>query len=135
MAVRLPALRTVSALLQRNIICLLLVLISVSGGRTQQRIIQLPFQAYEGNGWQYKTCDIYLSEHYNYLRLFIYSRGWGSAVGIVTDFGLDKRGIEFDSWQGQSICLLHIVQIAYGAHPSSYPMGTGLIPVANVVGT
>jgi hypothetical protein len=31
----------------------------------------------------------------------------------------------FDSRQGQKFALRHIVQIGSGAHPASYPMGTG----------
>jgi hypothetical protein len=32
---------------------------------------------------------------------------------------------EFESQWGQGFLLLHVVQTGYGAHPASYPMGTG----------
>jgi hypothetical protein len=38
-----------------------------------------------------------------------------SAVGIATGYGLDGRGVRVS----------HIVHTGSGAHPASYPMGTG----------
>jgi hypothetical protein len=39
--------------------------------------------------------------------------------------GWTTEGSEFDSRWGQEISLLHVVQTGSGAHPASYPMGTG----------
>jgi hypothetical protein len=35
------------------------------------------------------------------------------------------EGSEFASRYGQEFSLLHVVQTSPGAHPTSYPMGTG----------
>jgi hypothetical protein len=40
-----------------------------------------------------------------------------SSVGIATGYGLDGPGFDFS--------LLHSVQTGSGAHPASYPIGTG----------
>jgi hypothetical protein len=48
-----------------------------------------------------------------------------TAVVIATAYGLDDRGVEFESRWGQGFSLLHIVQTGSGAHLASYPMGTG----------
>jgi hypothetical protein len=50
----------------------------------------------------------------------------GSSGSIVSDYGLDDRAIEVRSPTGaedfsSSLC----VQTGSGAHPASYPMGTG----------
>jgi hypothetical protein len=50
-----------------------------------------------------------------------------SAVGIVT--GLMTQEFEFQSSKGQEFSLLHVVQTSSGAHPASYPMGSGLFPL------
>jgi hypothetical protein len=42
----------------------------------------------------------------------------GSAVGIVTGYGMNGRGV------GDP---LHFVQTGSGAHPDSYPMSTGAV--------
>jgi hypothetical protein len=52
----------------------------------------------------------------------LWKRG-DSAVGIAT--GLTTKGSEFESRWGQEFSLLHVVQTGSGAHPASYPMGTG----------
>jgi hypothetical protein len=49
----------------------------------------------------------------------------GSAVGIATAFKLDERGVGVRVLVGSEFSLLHIVQTGSGAHPASYPMGTG----------
>jgi hypothetical protein len=50
----------------------------------------------------------------------------GSSGSIVSDYGLDDRAIEVRSPTGQRIFLpAPCVQIGSGAHPASYPMGTG----------
>jgi hypothetical protein len=49
----------------------------------------------------------------------------GSAVGIVTAYGLDDRGVGVRVPVGSGFSLLHIVQTGSGAHAASYPMGTG----------
>jgi hypothetical protein len=48
-----------------------------------------------------------------------------SSVGIATGYGLDDRevGIRVPVWSKCS--LLRSVQTGSGAHPASYPMGTG----------
>jgi hypothetical protein len=49
---------------------------------------------------------------------------WDSAVGIATGNGLDgPRG--WSSSPGSVRNFLHVVQTGPGAHPASYPMGTG----------
>jgi hypothetical protein len=49
-----------------------------------------------------------------------------SSVGIATDHGLDDRmiGVRIPVWAG-NFSLRHRVQTGSGAHPASYPMGTG----------
>jgi hypothetical protein len=47
----------------------------------------------------------------------------GSSVGIATRYGLDCRGSI--PRQGQDFSLFHGVETGSGAHPASYPMGTG----------
>jgi hypothetical protein len=49
----------------------------------------------------------------------------GSAVGIATAYGLDDREVRVRVPVGSEFSLLHIVQTGSGAHPASYPMGTG----------
>jgi hypothetical protein len=44
-----------------------------------------------------------------------------SSVGIATGYGLDGQGLI----PGRDVSLLHSVQTGSGAHPASYPMGTG----------
>jgi hypothetical protein len=39
--------------------------------------------------------------------------------------GWTTEGSEFESRQGQDFYLLNVVQTGSGAHPASYPMGTG----------
>jgi hypothetical protein len=39
--------------------------------------------------------------------------------------GWTTEGSEFESRWGQEFSLLHVVQTGSGAHPASYPMGTG----------
>jgi hypothetical protein len=48
-----------------------------------------------------------------------------SAVSIATGYGLDDQGVEFESRYGLEFSLPHVVQAGFGAHPASYPMGTG----------
>jgi hypothetical protein len=48
-----------------------------------------------------------------------------SSVGIATVYGLDDRGVGVRVPVGSRISLLHVVQTGSGAHPASYPMGTG----------
>jgi hypothetical protein len=49
-----------------------------------------------------------------------------SSVGIATSYGMDDRmiGFRFPARAG-NFSLRHHVQTSYGAHPASYPMGTG----------
>jgi hypothetical protein len=39
--------------------------------------------------------------------------------------GLDTEGSDFESRWEQEFSLLRVIQIGSGAHPVSYPMGTG----------
>jgi hypothetical protein len=45
-------------------------------------------------------------------------RSWVSSVGIATIYWLDDRAVG---------SLLHVVHTGSGAHPVSYPMGTGAL--------
>jgi hypothetical protein len=49
-----------------------------------------------------------------------------STVGIALGYGLDDQGsrVRFPAGTG-NFSLRHRVQNGYGAHPASYPMGTG----------
>jgi hypothetical protein len=49
-----------------------------------------------------------------------------SSVGIETGYGLDDLmiGVRFPAGEG-NFSLRHRVQTGSGAHPASYPMGTG----------
>jgi hypothetical protein len=44
---------------------------------------------------------------------------------ITTTYGWTTEGSEFDSRLSQEFSLLHVVRTGSGAHPASYPMGTG----------
>jgi hypothetical protein len=48
-----------------------------------------------------------------------------NAVGIATAYELDGRGIGVRVPLRARFSLLHVVQTGSGAHPASYPMGTG----------
>jgi hypothetical protein len=43
----------------------------------------------------------------------------------VTGYGLDDKGLEFESRWGQELSLLYVVQTGSGVHPASYLMGIG----------
>jgi hypothetical protein len=62
-----------------------------------------------------------------------------SVVGIATSYGLDDRGVEFESRYGEEFSLLQIVQTGSEVHPTSYPMGTGgsfqLVPTSRKCGS
>jgi hypothetical protein len=63
-------------------------------------------------------------------------RSRDSSVGIATGYGLDDLmiGVRFPVGAG-NFSLRYRVQNGYGAHPASYPMGTGVsFPVGKVVG-
>jgi hypothetical protein len=47
-------------------------------------------------------------------------RNRDSVFGIATSYGLNDRGIEFESWKGQEFSLLHYVQTGSGIHPTPY---------------
>jgi hypothetical protein len=58
-----------------------------------------------------------------------------SVVGIATGYGLDDRGVEFESWKGQEFSLLHLVQTVPGVTPSLLANGYwGLFPVGKGAG-
>jgi hypothetical protein len=48
-----------------------------------------------------------------------------SVVGIATGYGLDDWGVEVESRKDQEFSRLQSVHTGSGAHPTSYPMGTG----------
>jgi hypothetical protein len=53
-------------------------------------------------------------------------RSRGSSGSIVSDYGLDNRAIEVRSPTGaEDFSSSPCVQTGCGAHPASYPMGTG----------
>jgi hypothetical protein len=64
--------------------------------------------------------------------IFVSSKNRESAVGIVTGYGLDERGVEFQSRWGQDFLLLLVVQTGSGAHPESYPICS--FPVGKAAG-
>jgi hypothetical protein len=53
-------------------------------------------------------------------------KSWDSSVGIATDYRLDNRmiGVRIPAGAG-NFSLRHRVQTGSGAHPASYPIGTG----------
>jgi hypothetical protein len=53
------------------------------------------------------------------------SKSRGSSGTIVSDYGLDDRAIEVRSPTGADFSSSPCVQTGSGAHPASYPMGTG----------
>jgi hypothetical protein len=57
--------------------------------------------------------------------LYQLQRSLHSVVGIWLATGWTIEGSKFESRQGQEFFLLHVVQTGSGAHPASYPMGTG----------
>jgi hypothetical protein len=46
-----------------------------------------------------------------------------NSVGIATGYWLDDRGSSLDRYKVLS--LFQVIQTGSGAHPASYPMGTG----------
>jgi hypothetical protein len=52
----------------------------------------------------------------------IYMKCHGSAIGIVTGYGLDDREVRVQAQQGQEFALLYIIQIDSGVHSASSPM-------------
>jgi hypothetical protein len=46
-------------------------------------------------------------------------------VGRATGYGLDGRGVGVRVPVGANVSLPHVVQTESGAHPASYPVGTG----------
>jgi hypothetical protein len=46
----------------------------------------------------------------------------GCSVDIVTGYGLNERGAEFESREDQEFSFLHIVQNGSDAHRTQYPM-------------
>jgi len=52
---------------------------------------------------------------------------WGISLGIVIGYELDDRGLGvlFPA-RARNYSLLQRFQIGSGAHPTSYPMGTGV---------
>jgi hypothetical protein len=55
----------------------------------------------------------------------ICTKSRGSSVGIALGYGLDNRGSRFRFPAGAGNISHHRVQNGSGAHPASYPMGTG----------
>jgi hypothetical protein len=54
-----------------------------------------------------------------------WKRSRGSSGSIVSDYGLGDRAIEVRSPTGADFSSSPCVQTGSGAHPASYPMGTG----------
>jgi hypothetical protein len=56
----------------------------------------------------------------------MHQKSLGSSVGVVLGLGLDDRcsGVRLPAGAG-NFSLHHRVQNGSGAHPASYPMGTG----------
>jgi hypothetical protein len=52
-------------------------------------------------------------------------KNWDSSVGMATVCQLEHRGIWVRVHVGQEFPLLHNIQTDSGAHPISYPIGTG----------
>jgi hypothetical protein len=55
-----------------------------------------------------------------------YTVSRGGAVGTVTAYGLNDRGVGVRVPVGSKFSLLHIIQTGSGVHPASYSMGTGV---------
>jgi hypothetical protein len=61
-------------------------------------------------------------------KITIYNVCRGSSGSIVSDYGLDDRAIEVRSPTGEEdFSSSPCVQTGSGAHPASYPMGTGVL--------
>jgi hypothetical protein len=65
--------------------------------------------------------------HYNVFTKPVYNQmSRGSSGSIVSDYGLDDRTIEVRSpTEAEDFSSSPCVQTGSGAHPASYPMGTG----------
>jgi hypothetical protein len=62
----------------------------------------------------------------NWVELVMVVKSRDDSVGIATDYRLDDRMIGFRILAGAgNFSLRHHVQTGSGAHPVSYPMGTG----------
>jgi hypothetical protein len=61
------------------------------------------------------------NEDKKFSKIVDYTMNRDSVVDIATGYGLD----EFESRWRQEFSRLHVVQTGFGAHPASYPMGTG----------
>jgi hypothetical protein len=64
-------------------------------------------------------------QHFNFCVLLSQRGSRDSAVGIATGYGLDDKGVAVRFLAVQDFSPLHVVQTGSGAHPASYPMGTG----------
>jgi hypothetical protein len=62
-----------------------------------------------------------VSKHYQIFHTYFFVGGWDSAVGIATGYGLDDREVGVRVPVGSRI----FSSARSGAHPASYPMGTG----------
>jgi hypothetical protein len=72
---------------------------------------------------------LYSSAFKMIIQTFLSYAGGGIAqslsVGIAMDYGLDGRGIGVRVPVEENFSPFHVVQTGSGAHPASYPMGTG----------
>jgi hypothetical protein len=75
-------------------------------------------QEMEGAYTSMKLVSIYQTVRYH-------NRSRDSIVGMATGMGWMREGSEFESHYSQEFSFLHVVQTGSGAHPASYPMGTG----------
>jgi hypothetical protein len=57
--------------------------------------------------------------------LYIHQSPRDSIVGIATGYGLGERGVRVRVPVGSRIFTSPIMQTGFGAHPTSYTMGTG----------
>jgi hypothetical protein len=58
------------------------------------------------------------SKHQNIISTHGTAGGRDSSVGIATGYGLEDQGVKN---------FLHVVQTRSGVHPTSYPMGKGVL--------
>jgi hypothetical protein len=65
-----------------------------------------------------------IETYFNVYILYIWGAGIAQSVWRLAT-GCSAEESEFKCLYGQEYSLLHVVQIGSGAHPASYPMGTG----------
>jgi hypothetical protein len=86
------------------------------GSRKNIFVVRKPLKSYQ---------LLVFTEHILYIHIHILYVSWGSVVGIATAYGLDDRVVGVRVPVESEFSLLHIILTGSGAHPASYPMGTG----------